>query len=188
MIRIDFSNSSRGLAFWETLRGVCANDLRPLSGVLVLSAALLATICVVEKLRWHEAEVRTKTLESRAAAATREVAALEARVASIGTLERALAGALRIRQSNIQRAKEIVAIGNALPDGVALTTLRETGNGWQIQGRCRHWGEVAESLERIRRLPPSPPAKLVEANRDEHQSTVISFELEVGRRPPQGTP
>ena len=184
MTRVDFSDVPAAARLLSVLQRALAEDARPALAGLAGACVLLIGLGAVESVRLRMTLDRASLLEARARENAGAVAILEARAHRVRRLEDELAQALVFRRINVQRAHEIVAIGNALPSGVALVSLRDAGDDWELQGEAERLRDVADALSRLRRLPKLRPSDAIIVSRDERRAGTISFTIGVAGRSP----
>lgn len=171
MKRIDYREPSLG-AHLHAAR-------RP-GAVLLVAAVAMAGVHGVEA-------ARASALGRSVAGAAAEVAAAERGVGGLRALERerdrlraVLAHRERSRASGEARARELAALGDAIPAGTWLASLRVDDRGYALDARARSLADVAPAIVALERVATIAAVRLVEA-RDAGRDGV-SYGLMVERR------
>ncbi|MBV8151303.1 MAG: PilN domain-containing protein [Candidatus Eremiobacteraeota bacterium] len=181
MIRLDFSELSIFERTRRWLAAVLPLAAEPAPAALLGAILLLGAVCIIETSRWEAATQRARALERGAVETAARLAAVEKRARALGAAQRRLVEALALRRANAQRAGEIAAIGNALPQTLALTTIRADSRSLQVEGRTRSVSDVQAALDSLRHIAMAAATELVELHREERTDSVVSFTLEVRR-------
>ena len=140
---------------------------------------VLGTLAAVQGYRLATAEAREERARMGYEALAARVRDFETRAAAVRARIGILRDALDLRRTAAHRAAEIARIGNALPELVALTALRETGEALEIEGRGPRLETIRKALMRLDRA--STHGELVDMRRDA-QGQVVSFQLRIAER------
>jgi Tfp pilus assembly protein PilN len=149
--------------------------------------ALAAAIGLVVLLFAVQAE-RLRSVQREGAAFDRRLSALDADVARVHVVERdvlRLRGLTdrisRIRRSGDVRANEIAALGNRLPAGVWLTSLRADRGVLALEGRSERLASVGTAMDALAQLPAYSAARLVTV-REEPARHGVTYSVELEPR------
>jgi Tfp pilus assembly protein PilN len=149
-----------------------APALRVPLAVLACAIALAGVTGAAEQLRLRAAEDQGAVYERQLAAVELDAArirAVERDVARLHALEASIA---EIRRSGALQASEIAALGNRVPPGAWLTSLRADGAAIAIEGGGRGLDAVATTVSSLAHRAPYGDARLLSVHDDPVRSGV----------------
>ena len=181
MRRIDFlvSPSERRLGFDPAT--LIAPSLRTPLAVLGCALALVTLGASAEHVRLHAAETDGARIAARLAALDGDVARTHAVEAEVARLRALGARAAEIRRSGDLDASRIAALGNRVPAGAWLTSLRTDRATLSVEGGGARLGVVAETLAAFARLDAYADARLLSVH-DDPVRTGVTYALALERR------
>jgi Tfp pilus assembly protein PilN len=153
---------------------------RPL-GVLACAVALVAVAWAIQHARLVTLEARGAEYAERLATAgiaLARVRAVETDLARLRALHERIG---TIRRSGPLRAGEIAALGDRLPDGAWLTSLRADRTALALEGRGARIETVAAAVANLTRLPAYGGARLLSV-RDDPAGHGVSYALALDPR------
>lgn len=174
---LSWSERSIGIALPD---GVSPSLRIPL---IALGAAmtLVALLWTVQTARLRAADHDGTVYANRLVAADTAVArvrVLERDVARLRSLSDRVA---QMRRSGDAQASEIAALGNRLPDGVWLTSLRADHGVIALEGRSARLAAVGTAMDALAGLPGFAGARLVAVHAEPARSGV-TYSVELERR------
>jgi Tfp pilus assembly protein PilN len=150
-------------------------------------AALVAALTLVALL-WTVQMTRLRAAEREGIVYADRLAAIDAAVARVRAIEHEVAQlralserVVQIRRSGDAGASEIAALGNRLPDGVWLTSLRAERGALALEGRSVRLAAVGTAMDALAQLPGYSGARLVAVHAETAQSGV-TYSVELERR------
>lgn len=155
-----------------------------------LRAPLVALVCALALVGvlWAVQQARLASVERRGAEYARRLAALTVEIARVRALERERArlDMLRTRVDAIRRsgplhAGEIAALGDRLPDGAWLTSLRADRGALTLEGRGARIEAVAGAVSELAGLPAYGIVRLLWV-RAESAGSGVSYALALDAR------
>jgi Tfp pilus assembly protein PilN len=182
MRRIDYRSSWSERRLGITLPATIPRTLRAPLGVLCCSLLLLLLLWDVERARLRAAELDGGGYARRLAAAERDVALVRAVERDVVRLRALAARVAAVRRSGATRASEIAALGDGLPDGVWLTSLRADRAMLSLEGRSTGLASVGATLTGLARLAPYSGVRLI-AVHDEPGQSRLTYAIALDRRP-----
>ena len=141
--------------------------------------AVLTMLAALQSARLLETERSAAELRTARDGVVTRLKDVERRASDLRTRVTLLRAALDVRRATARRAAEIAAIGNALPQMVALTAVRQNGDAWQIEGRGPQLSDVRTALVRLE--VGRVRSRILDVRRDV-RGDVVSFELELDKR------
>jgi Tfp pilus assembly protein PilN len=161
------------------------NEIAPALRIPLIALAAATTLVA---LLWTVQATRLRTAERDATAYAYRLAAADAAVARVRVLEREVAQlrslsdrVAQIRRTGDARASEIAALGNRLPDGVWLSSLRADRGVLALEGRSARLSAVGTAMDALAGLPGYSGARLV-AVRTEPARSGVTYSVELERR------
>lgn len=159
------------------------SSVQPALRMVAAALALLVALVGVESTRLRQAEERAASRESERERMVRRVEGFRSQVRAVRVRQTELAAALDLRRAGLRRAVQIARVGNALPQAIGLSSLRDAGSIWHLEGRAATMADVGDALARLRPLPLPQFRGVLDVHRGERDDVVV-FELELGTRPP----
>jgi Tfp pilus assembly protein PilN len=148
--------------------------------------ALAAAMTLVAVL-WTVQTARLRAAERDGTAYANRLAAVNAAVARVRVLERDVAQlrslsdrVVEIRRSGDAQASKIAALGNRLPGGVWLTSVRADRGALALEGRSARLAAVGTAMDALAGLPGYSGARLI-AVRAEPARSGVTYSLELDR-------
>jgi len=155
-----------------------------------LRAPLVALACALALVGvlWAVQQARLASVERSGAEYARRLTVLTVEIARVRALERdrARLNVLRTRVETIRRsgplhAGEIAALGDRLPDGAWLTSLRVDRGSLTLEGRGARIEAVAGAVSGLARLPAYEIVRLLSV-RAESAGSAVSYALALDAR------
>lgn len=150
--------------------------------VIALAAAMGLVV-----LLWTVQATRLRAAERDGTVYANRLAAVDVAVARVRVLERDVAQlrslsdrVVEIRRSGDAQASEFAALGNRLPDGVWLTSVRADRGALALEGRSARLGAVGTAMDALAGLPGYSGARLI-AVRAEPARSGVTYSLELDR-------
>jgi Tfp pilus assembly protein PilN len=151
---------------WERLFGFTPRITIPraMRGPLVAflcSLALIGILAGVQQARLSRAIDEMQGLTQRLAredSAARRVDALDAEVRRLRAIDTEVE---RIVRSGSEDASAIAAIGNEIPAGAWLSSIRRERDGYALEGRSHRVAAVGTTLAALAALPTAGHARLI---------------------------
>jgi hypothetical protein len=181
MRRIDYlvSPSERSLGFDPA--ALIAPSLRVPLAVLGCALALVALAASVEHVRLHAAEIGGAQITARLDSVEADVARTRAVEREVERLRTFGARAGQIRSSGDLDASRIAALGNHVPAGAWLTSLRTDRAALSVEGGGARLGVVAETLAAFARLEGYADVRLLSVH-DDPVRPGVTYALSLERR------
>lgn len=171
MIGVDFREPSLGehvqLGFTAVLRRA-----RYLGPTLIVFG-LLSIFLGVEALRLWDAVRAARLLEDRRETLAHAVHSAHVRIDAVQARRTALLGAQALRRSSVLLAARIATVSDLLGSTMALTQLRTTPGGFDIEGRGTDLIDIRASLARLESGLAVPAT--FELRRDAIEPNALSF-------------
>jgi Tfp pilus assembly protein PilN len=149
---------------------------------IALSLVLLGVVRGVEDWRITAVGIRLDSIRGREAATAATRKHVQLLSTDVARLEKIDEYVRAVRQSGTERAQELAAIGNTLPNHVWVTAIRDTENGWAITGGARDVADVASALLALERVPRIVSTTLVSTQGGDRDDLWVQFEMRLGRR------
>jgi hypothetical protein len=181
MRRIDYlvSPTERCLGFDPG--ALIAPSLRVPLGVLGCALAVVTLGASAEHVRLRAAETDGAMIAARLAAVEDDVARTRAVERDVVRLRALGARAAEIRRSGDLAASRIAALGNRVPAGAWLSSLRTDRAALSVEGGGARLGAVAETLAAFARLEAYSDARLLSVH-DDPVRPGVTYALALERR------
>jgi len=148
------------------------------AGLLVFG--VLFAFVGVEVVRLGYSMHNVRELERQRDILARDVQKMQAHVKAVRDQRTALLVALARRRSNIDLAEKIAATSDLLASSMALTQLRASPDGFDIDGRGTSLTDIRASLGRLESTFDKPAT--FELRRDDIVQSALSFHFDIATK------
>ena len=149
---------------------------------IVAAAALFASTWTVQALRLRALDDEAAALAGRSAALQPALLRMRAAQREVARLESRAATRAAVRATGSREANAIADLGNALPGGAWITSLRFTERAVAVEGRTSRVTAVADALAALGRIPGIARARLLSVHSDPARP-IVTYAIALDRVP-----